>query len=167
MERTRTRPIWRLTVLGIVVVAVLAFAPAAFAQQQTAVDLTHPVYRIIETAELRGVLSPQGVADTVSELWRDTPRREKLRAELLELTRERGAARMIAEAVCENFISDQRLRWRTGPELALPVNFDGWRRSIRWSPFRWFPGATTFSSRDSKRYGKALFRRARASAARK
>ena len=28
-----------------------------FAQEQTAVDLTHPVYRIIETAELRGVLS--------------------------------------------------------------------------------------------------------------
>ena len=60
--------------------------------------------------ELRGVLSPKGVTDAVSELWQDTPRREKLRAELLELTRERGAARMIAEAVCENFISDQRLR---------------------------------------------------------
>ncbi len=35
----------------------LRFGLPAFAQQQTAVDLTHPVYRIIETAELRGVLS--------------------------------------------------------------------------------------------------------------
>ena len=35
----------------------LCFGLPAFAQQQTAVDLTHPVYRIIETAELRGVLS--------------------------------------------------------------------------------------------------------------
>ncbi|MHC1759673.1 MAG: hypothetical protein AB9917_09200 [Negativicutes bacterium] len=56
--------------------------------------------------ELRGVLTPDGVARTVSELWLDTARREKLRDELLELTRERGAARMIAEAVRENLISD-------------------------------------------------------------
>jgi lipid A disaccharide synthetase len=56
--------------------------------------------------ELRGILTVTGVADTASALWRDTGRREKLRAELLELTRERGAARMIAEAVRENFVSD-------------------------------------------------------------
>jgi lipid-A-disaccharide synthase len=56
--------------------------------------------------ELRGVLTPVGVAEAVSDLWLDTPRREQLRADLLELTRERGAARIIAEAVRENFISD-------------------------------------------------------------
>ena len=56
--------------------------------------------------ELRGVLTPAGVAEAVSDLWLDTPRREQLRADLLELTRERGAARIIAEAIRENFISD-------------------------------------------------------------
>ncbi|NMC32213.1 MAG: hypothetical protein GYA36_07135 [Veillonellaceae bacterium] len=56
--------------------------------------------------ELRGVLTPAGVADYASELWQDTPRREKLRADLLELTRERGAARIIAEAIRENLVSD-------------------------------------------------------------
>lgn len=56
--------------------------------------------------ELRGVLTPAGVAEAVSDLWLDTPRREQLRADLLELTRERGAARIIAEAIRENFVSD-------------------------------------------------------------
>ena len=56
--------------------------------------------------ELRGILTVTGVADTASALWCDTERREKLRSELLELTRERGAARIIAEAIRENFISD-------------------------------------------------------------
>lgn len=56
--------------------------------------------------ELRGVLTPEGVAEAVSDLWLDTPRREQLRADLLELTRERGAARIIAEAIRENFVSD-------------------------------------------------------------
>ena len=56
--------------------------------------------------ELRGILTVTEVADTASALWRDTGRREKLRDELLELTRERGAARMIAEAIRENFVSD-------------------------------------------------------------
>jgi len=56
--------------------------------------------------ELRGILTPTGVADTASALWQDTNRREKLRSELLELTRERGAARMIAEAIRENFVSN-------------------------------------------------------------
>ena len=56
--------------------------------------------------ELRGVLTVTEVADTASALWRDTGRREKLRDELLELTRERGAARLIAEAIRENFVSD-------------------------------------------------------------
>lgn len=56
--------------------------------------------------ELRGVLTPAGVAEAVSDLWLDTPRREQLRADLLELTRERGAARIIAEALRENLLSD-------------------------------------------------------------
>ena len=56
--------------------------------------------------ELRGILTPAGVADTASALWKDTEQREKLRSDLLELTRERGAARIIAEAIRENFISD-------------------------------------------------------------
>ena len=56
--------------------------------------------------ELRGILTVTEVADTASALWRDTKRREKLRSELLELTRERGAARMIAEAIRENIVSD-------------------------------------------------------------
>ena len=56
--------------------------------------------------ELRGLLTPEGVADTASALWRDTQRREKLRAELLELTHERGAARKIAEEIRENLLSD-------------------------------------------------------------
>jgi lipid-A-disaccharide synthase len=60
--------------------------------------------------ELRGILTPDGVADTASALWRDNGRREQLRADLLELTRERGAARIIAEAIREHFISDQRVR---------------------------------------------------------
>jgi lipid-A-disaccharide synthase len=56
--------------------------------------------------ELRGILTPEGVADTASALWRDTQRREKLRADLLELTHERGAARKIAEEIRENLLSD-------------------------------------------------------------
>lgn len=60
--------------------------------------------------ELRGILSTDGVAATASELWQDKVRLEKLRADLAELTRERGAARIIAEAIRENFFSDQRLR---------------------------------------------------------
>jgi lipid-A-disaccharide synthase len=56
--------------------------------------------------ELRGILTPAGVAEAVSELWRDTARREKLKADLLQLTRERGASRIIAEAVRENFLFD-------------------------------------------------------------
>ncbi len=56
--------------------------------------------------ELRGILTPAGVADTASSLWKNTEQREKLRSDLLELTRERGAARIIAEAIRENFISD-------------------------------------------------------------
>ena len=56
--------------------------------------------------ELRGILSTSGVAAYASELWLDTARREQLRADLLELTRERGAARIIAEAIRENFVSD-------------------------------------------------------------
>ena len=56
--------------------------------------------------ELRGILTPEGVAGTASDLWQDPARREKLRTELLELTRERGAARIIAEAIRENFLSD-------------------------------------------------------------
>ena len=56
--------------------------------------------------ELRGILSTSGVAAYASELWLDTARREQLRADLLELTRERGAARIIAEALRENLLSD-------------------------------------------------------------
>lgn len=56
--------------------------------------------------ELRGILTPEGVAGIASALWHAPERREKLRAELLELTRERGAARIIAEAIRENFLSD-------------------------------------------------------------
>ncbi|HWR29891.1 MAG TPA: hypothetical protein VN631_08645, partial [Negativicutes bacterium] len=56
--------------------------------------------------EIRGILTSIGVADAASALWRDTERRGKLRSDLLELTRERGAARMIAEEIRENFISD-------------------------------------------------------------
>lgn len=56
--------------------------------------------------ELRGILTAEGVAGTASALWQDTDRREKLRADLLELTHERGAARIIAEAIRENFLSD-------------------------------------------------------------
>jgi lipid-A-disaccharide synthase len=56
--------------------------------------------------ELRGVLTQAGVAQAVSELWRDTARREKLKDDLLQLTRERGASRIIAEAVRENFLFD-------------------------------------------------------------
>ncbi len=60
--------------------------------------------------EMRGVLTPQEVAGAASALWQDSTRREQLRLELLELTRERGAARIIAEAIREHFLSDQRLR---------------------------------------------------------
>ena len=60
--------------------------------------------------EIRAVITPPMVAGAISELWRDTPRRTRLAADLLELTRERGAARIIAEAINENIISDQRLR---------------------------------------------------------
>ena len=60
--------------------------------------------------EMRGVLTPQEVAGAASALWQDSARREQLRLELLELTRERGAARIIAEAIREHFLSDQRLR---------------------------------------------------------
>ena len=56
--------------------------------------------------ELRGILSTTGVAAYALDLWLDTARREQLRADLLELTRERGAARIIAEAIRENFVSD-------------------------------------------------------------
>ncbi len=70
MDRTRkncsscgARIVYQLMfVKGAVISVLFAFslafmAPAVFAQQQTAVELTHPVYQIIETAELRGVLS--------------------------------------------------------------------------------------------------------------
>jgi lipid-A-disaccharide synthase len=60
--------------------------------------------------EMRGVLTPQQVAGAASALWQDPAGRERLRSELLELTRERGAARIIAEAIREHFLSDQRLR---------------------------------------------------------
>ena len=60
--------------------------------------------------EVRAVVEPHHEAALVSELWRDVPRRTKLVSELLELTRERGAARIIAEGIRENFISDQRVR---------------------------------------------------------
>jgi lipid-A-disaccharide synthase len=60
--------------------------------------------------EMRGVLTPQEVAGAASALWQDSARREQLHLELLELTRERGAARIIAEAIREHFLSDQRLR---------------------------------------------------------
>ena len=60
--------------------------------------------------EMRGVLSQAEVAAAASELWQDGDRRAQLRSELIELTRERGAARIIAEAVREHFVSDQRLR---------------------------------------------------------
>jgi len=60
--------------------------------------------------EMRGVLSPHEVAAAASALWQDKPRLEQLRAELIELTRERGAARIIAEAIREYFVSDQRVR---------------------------------------------------------
>ena len=60
--------------------------------------------------EMRGVLSQSEVAAAASALWQDKPRLAKLQAELLELTRERGAARIMAEAIREHFLSDQRLR---------------------------------------------------------
>ena len=60
--------------------------------------------------EMRGVLSQSEVAAAASALWQDKPRLGKLKAELLELTRERGAARIMAEAIREHFVSDQRLR---------------------------------------------------------
>lgn len=60
--------------------------------------------------ELRAILTPEQIATAASELWEDQPRREQLKADLLELTRERGAARKIAEAMREYFLSDQRLR---------------------------------------------------------
>lgn len=60
--------------------------------------------------EMRGVLSPREVAAAASALWQDKPRLEQLRADLIELTRERGAARIIAEAIREYFVSDQRVR---------------------------------------------------------
>ena len=60
--------------------------------------------------EMRGVLSQSEVAAAASALWQDKPRLERLKADLLELTRERGAARIMAEAIREHFLSDQRLR---------------------------------------------------------
>lgn len=60
--------------------------------------------------EMRGVLSPREVAAAASALWQDKPRLEQLQTELRELTRERGAARIIAEAIREHFVSDQRVR---------------------------------------------------------
>ena len=56
--------------------------------------------------ELRGILAPSQVAETVTALWLDTQRRQSMQAELLELTRERGASRIIAEAVREYLVSD-------------------------------------------------------------
>ena len=60
--------------------------------------------------EIRGVLSPEQVSTAASILWQDKQRLANLKADLQELTRERGAARMIAEAIHEHFVSDQRLR---------------------------------------------------------
>lgn len=41
----------------LALIAAVVFVTPVFAQEQLAVELTHPVYKIIETAELRGVLS--------------------------------------------------------------------------------------------------------------
>ena len=60
--------------------------------------------------EMRAILTPEEIAAAAAQLWEDRPRREQLKSDLLELTRERGAARKIAEAMREYFLSDQRLR---------------------------------------------------------
>ena len=60
--------------------------------------------------EIRAVINPPMIAGAISELWRDTSRRSLLVRQLQELTRERGAARIIAEAVHETIFFDQRLR---------------------------------------------------------
>ena len=60
--------------------------------------------------EIRAIISPPMIADALTEMWRDEPRRTRLKADLQELTRERGAARIIAEAMHETVLSDQRLR---------------------------------------------------------
>jgi len=56
MKLTRPRRT-SLALLAVAVCALFVSAPPLFAQEQLAVELTHPVYKIIETAELRGVLS--------------------------------------------------------------------------------------------------------------
>ena len=60
--------------------------------------------------EIRAVINPPMVAEALSNLWKDTPRRNQMKEDLLELTRERGAARIIAEAINETVVSDQRVR---------------------------------------------------------
>ena len=60
--------------------------------------------------EIRAIITPRMIADALTEMWRDEPRRSRLKADLQELTRERGAARTIAEAMHETVFSDQRLR---------------------------------------------------------
>lgn len=60
--------------------------------------------------EIRAVITPRMIADALLDLWRDEPRRTGMKADLQELTRERGAARIIAEAMHEISLSDQRLR---------------------------------------------------------
>lgn len=60
--------------------------------------------------EIRAVITPPMITEALVDMWRDEPRRNRLKADLLELTRERGAARIIAEAMHENILSDQRLR---------------------------------------------------------
>ena len=60
--------------------------------------------------EIRAIIDPPMIAAALTDLWCDAPRRNRLKAELEELTRERGAARIIAEAVHETVLSDQRLR---------------------------------------------------------
>ncbi len=60
--------------------------------------------------EIRAILTPADIFTAASELWRDEARRKKLQGDLLELTRERGAAQIIAEGIREYFLSDQRLR---------------------------------------------------------
>ena len=60
--------------------------------------------------ELRAVLTPADIAQAAGDLLQDQQRLAKMRNEMLELTRERGAARMIAEGIREYYISDQRVR---------------------------------------------------------
>ena len=60
--------------------------------------------------EIRGIYTPATISAAASELWRDRERRLNLSAKLIEFTRERGAARKIAEAVHEYLIFNQRIR---------------------------------------------------------